>query len=71
MAQIAAAADLGSERRERNIRNARTAHDAVVKFSKKMHASAAERHYLRQKLRRLRLDLENLGERFWFFAIDA
>ena len=71
MAQIAAEADRSSERRKRNVRNARKAYDTIVKLHEKVHASAAERHCLRRKLSHLRLCLEDLGERFDRLAIVA
>ena len=69
LAQIAAEADRGSARRERNVRNARKAYDTVLKFREKLRASAAEKHCLRRKLSHLRLCLEDLGERFDRLAI--
>ena len=63
MAQIAACADNGSERRERNRCNARRAYNAILKFHEKVVTTAEQSRQLNRKLRLLHTALVDLGER--------
>ena len=63
MAQIAACADEGSARRERNRRNARRAYNAILELREKVVTTAEQSRQLSLKVRLLHTALVDLGER--------
>jgi len=64
LAKIATTANAGSEKRKRNIRNARIAHDTVMRLYQNPVITAEEKAKLENKLDQLRAMLEGLGETF-------
>jgi hypothetical protein len=63
MAQIACCAYDGSEKRERNRRNARQAYNAVLRFREKVVTTTEQSRQLSQKVKLLHKALVDLGER--------
>jgi replicative DNA helicase len=63
MAQIAARASRGSEKRERYTLNARKAYLAILRLRGKVVTTAQQSEQLNQKLKQLRMALLDLGER--------
>lgn len=64
LARIASEAPEGSERRSRNIRNARVAYETVSRFRTKTETNPEEDEEIKEKVSRLRTALERLGESF-------
>jgi hypothetical protein len=66
LTRIAADADADgeSDKRQRNLQNARHAYDTVLRLQEKMHFTEQETAELNDKLRELRTALEQLGEVF-------
>ena len=64
LAQIATTAKAGSEKRKRNTRNARIAHDTVLRLRQNPLITVEEKAILERKISELRATLEKLGERF-------
>ncbi|HET7440712.1 MAG TPA: hypothetical protein VFJ47_05365 [Terriglobales bacterium] len=62
MAQTAARAEIGSDSRARNTRNARRAYDTIVRFRANAVATDRQGEELDQKTSELRVALLNLGE---------
>ena len=62
MAHMAARADIGSDSRARNTRNARRAYDTIVRFRTNTVATDRQGEELDQKTSELRVALLNLGE---------
>ena len=62
MAQMAADANRGSEKRLRNARNARTAYNAVLRFRHNVVMTEDESRALDEKMRQLRVLLVQLGK---------
>lgn len=63
-AQLARSADPGSEKKLRNIANARKAYEVVKKLAGRLHLSPEQQTDLDEKLRNLKTELEDLGEHF-------
>ena len=63
-ARIAAAAEIGSEKRNRNQRNGRGAYDSVQHLRRKVTMTAQQEQELDSELAVLRTALEELGEKF-------
>ena len=64
MTQVASAAASGSEKRERNVRNARHAYDVITHLRESVDAGPEINRELDEKLHQLRAALTALGEKF-------
>ena len=64
LTRIASTAEEGSEKRKRNIRNARHAHDTMKRLSERFSLSEVEQKEVDERLATLKFALEGLGEGF-------
>lgn len=64
LVRIASEAPAGSEKRLRNVRNARTAHDTVQRIRFRIEMTDQEEEEFKGKMAKLRKALEGFGESF-------
>jgi hypothetical protein len=64
LAAIARNASRGSDKRERNIANARRAYDAITRLAKRVKVTPEQAELLDHKLEKLKTSLQQLGETF-------
>lgn len=64
MARIANEAEDGSDKKMRNIRNARRAYDTIVRLRKRLRPTPEQEQIVEDKLQQLRHALIELGEQF-------
>ena len=62
--QLARSADDNSEKKVRNLANARKAHDTVRALAARLHLSPKQQTEVNEKLKTLKTELEALGENF-------